>query len=65
MLPGKAFEKVKELTVRLSMVENSAYRLAMQYPQDAEACKRPEKYNDSILYDSRKGYQQRPRRKRT
>ena len=36
-----------------------------EYPQDAEACKRPEKYNDSILYDSRKGYQQRPRRKRT
>ena len=36
-----------------------------EYPQDAKACKRPEKYNDSILYDSRKGYQQRPRRKRT
>ena len=60
----ESFLKVKELTVRLSMVENSAYRACNEYPQDAEACKRPEKYNDSILYDSRKGYQQRPRRKR-
>lgn len=59
----ESFLKVKDLTVRLSMVENSAYRLAMNIRKTPEACKRPEKYNDSILYDSRKGYQQRPRRK--
>ena len=65
----ESFLKVKELTVRskCSPVHGGKLRLPScnEYPQDAEACKRPEKYNDSILYDSRKGYQQRPRRKRT
>ena len=37
------FEKVKELTTKLSMVENSAYRLAQKDPEESE---RAQEYHD-------------------
>ena len=60
----ESFLKVKELTVRLSMVENSAYRLAMNIRKTqkrANALKNITIPSYTILV---KGYQQRPRRKK-
>ena len=45
-----AFEKVKELTLRLSMIENSAYRLAAAIKKTPEAGQRAEEHHDSSLY---------------
>ena len=39
------FEKVKELSIRLSMIENVAIRLGKQHQKNPEACKRSEKYH--------------------
>lgn len=40
------FEKVKELTTKLSMVENSAYRLASSIQKDPEESERAQEYHD-------------------
>lgn len=46
----EAFRKVKELTIKLSMIENAAYRLATNIKKNTKACKRSEKYYNSDLY---------------
>ena len=37
------------LTVRLSMIENAAYRLAVEYQEDAEARQRAEEHHNPPL----------------
>lgn len=46
----EAFRKVKELTIKLSMIENAAYRLATNIKKNTKAGKRSEKYYNSDLY---------------
>ena len=46
----EAFRKVKDLTVKLSMVENAAYRLAGNIKNDAEEGKCIAEYHDSDVY---------------
>ena len=52
----QAFEKVKDLTLNLSMIENSAYRLAAE---NTEACQRAEEHHDSALHPAVQGYRGR------
>ena len=52
-----AFEKVKDLTIRLSMIENSAYRLAANIKKDPETGQCTEKHHNS---DVRSSYEEYP-----
>lgn len=45
----KAFNRVKELTIKLSTIETSAIRLATNIKKTAEACKCSLKIHDSDL----------------
>ena len=43
------FQKVKELTVRLAEIENSAYRLAYNIKKTQKRAKRPAEYYDTEI----------------
>ena len=64
-LAADAFRKVKDLTVKLSMVENAAYRLATNIKKDTEAGKCAAKYHHSNVYGTGLQYHQCTGRKRT
>ena len=59
-----SFEKVKQLSIKLSMIENSAYRLANNIKKNPEACQRSEKYYHPTLYRSYKRHSECTGRKR-
>ena len=58
------FQKVKELTIKLSMVENSAYRLANNIKKNPEKGQRPEKYHHPHVRDPHQRHHQRTGGKR-
>ena len=51
-----AFEKVKELSIRLSMVENRSHPPRSQRQKDAETCQRTEEYHNSEVRGTDQGY---------
>lgn len=61
----EAFRKVKDLTVKLSMVENAAYRLAGNIKKNTETRECAAKYYNSDVLFSRVYNHQRAGRKRT
>ena len=61
----EAFRKVKDLTIKLSMVENAAYRLASNIKKNAETRKCASEYHDSDVLFPRVYDHQRVGRKRS
>lgn len=55
----EAFRKVKNLTIKLAEVENSAYRLATNIKKDTETCQCSEEHHHTDVHESGLQHQQR------
>ena len=63
-LAADAFRKVKDLTVKLSMVENAAYRLATNIKKTQKRANALQKYHHSNVYGTGLQYHQCTGRKK-